>query len=135
MPDVGYVMKSGYTDALADWLAAGVPPALTLRLFSNNVTPTPEDNVTSYVELVATGYAPIPVPAGAFTITNPTGSVMQAALAEKVFSGSGGATIYGYYLTRQSDGTLVAAFRPAAAPFTFTSSWAVYVDVTLQSPG
>jgi len=100
------------TAIIAMWLVTG----LTLRLFKNNVTPTDGDTVGTYVEADFGGYAPISVPD--FGSPAIAGHVATTVAGLKTFTADGTSSnsIYGYYITRNSDGHLYWAQRDDAAP-------------------
>lgn len=97
--------------------------ALTLRLFSNNITPAVGDLAASYTEVAGGGYANKPLTLANWTIAaGDPSSALYNATQEWTFTGTTTApgTIYGYYVTRDSDGKLLWAerFPASAVPFT-----------------
>lgn len=96
---------------------------LTLRLYSNNVTPAKGDTAATYTEVIGGGYAAIPLAYGDWTITAAAGSVptraSQAAL-NIIFTGVTGApgSVYGYFIT-DDDGVLFGSerFSESVVPF------------------
>jgi hypothetical protein len=97
-------------------------PALTLRLYSNNVVPAHGSSAGTFTEVAGGGYAGLPL-----IFANWILSIVDPSLAtynaNQIFNFTGptGApgTIYGYYVTRNSDGHLVWAeeFPLANVPF------------------
>jgi hypothetical protein len=97
-------------------------PALHLRLFSNNVTPVHTSSAASFTEVAGGGYAAFPLTFANWTIV--AGDPSQATYNSNqifIFTGPSSApgTVYGYYVTRDSDGKLMWAerFPPANVPF------------------
>ena len=105
-------------DVLTDLLTS----ALTLKLYSNDVTPSGASLAGDFTEVAGGGYANKPLTFANWGITpgNPTVALYNATQSF-VFTGPTNApgTIYGYYVTRNSDGLLIFAQRFAAgiAPF------------------
>jgi hypothetical protein len=99
----------------------GVEPTtkeLELRLFVSNHQPTQGDVLGTYTEADFTGYAPILIPAGAWTITQGTPS--QAAAPQQIFTSAANQTpqlVYGYLLILASTATLVVAERFSNGPY------------------
>lgn len=99
------VNKTGYS--LAD---------MTLRLYKNDVTPAETDTAATFTEATFTGYAAVSLASADWTLT--PGAPSSAACAQKTFTSSADQalqTIYGYYLTENGGGTLVAAERFSAS--------------------
>ena len=108
---------------LARVLADLAGDTLTLRLFSNDVTPAATDTSASYTEVTGGGYSAIALTGANWTAVsnvNPVYMTYNAFLTFN-FTGTtgGGGDIYGYYITRAS-GEVVAAqqFPVASRPFT-----------------
>ena len=96
---------------------------LTLKLFSNNKVPAGGDSAASYTEVSGGGYANKPLTLANWTITAGTPSSAQYnALQQWTFTGVTDApgTIYGYYVTRNSDGKLMWAERFPAGSLPFS---------------
>lgn len=105
--------------ALNAWLAARV---LTLRLFSNNITPGVTNTMGSYIEVAGGGYAAIPLVFAEFTVTAGTPSVaLYDDFQDFEFTGvtTAPGTIYGYYITDSANNLIQAErFPDADVPFT-----------------
>ena len=88
---------------------------LVYRLFTNNITPSETDTVGTYTEATGGGYTSKQLTGTSWTITPGAPSVATYARQDWVFSGAltGSASIYGYYVTRQTTGDLVFAERAA----------------------
>lgn len=97
-----------------------ITPALTLKLYSNDKTPVAGDVATDYTEVVGGGYVNKPLIFAGWTIT---GTPPYGVFASQtwIFTGVTGApgTVYGYYVTRNSDGKLMWAerFPSGSLPF------------------
>lgn len=102
------------------------PQALTVRLYTDDITPDETTTEANLTEVVGNGYAPILLTGANWTINpgNPSEGVYDAVGlggSEPVvftFTGAAG-NIYGYYVTR-SDGSLMWAERFTGAPFNVT---------------
>lgn len=113
-PDVGcdVILKAFFNNTRA---AGG--NNLTLKLFTNNVTPAQTDTASTYTEAAGGGYAAKTLTAGSWTVTaanDPSDAVY--ALQTFTFTGAltSTATVYGYYVV-DADGVLV--FSEAITPF------------------
>lgn len=97
-------------------------PVLHLRLYGNNATPAGGSTSASFTEIAGGGYAALPLTLANWTITpgDPSQAVYNL-LQSFAFTGPVNApgTVYGYYVTRDSDGHLMWAerFAPALVPF------------------
>lgn len=94
---------------------------LIYRLFATNVTPAETDTAGSYTEATGGGYASKTLTGASWTVTN--GAPTSAAYAQQDWTFTGplttNGTVYGYYVTRATDGDLVLAeaftsFTPTA---------------------
>ena len=97
-------------------------PALTLKLYSNDKTPADSDTAASYTEVTGGGYASKPLTFANWGITSGSPSVALYNTTQSwTFTGptGGPGTIYGYFVTRNSDGALQWAerFPSAVVPF------------------
>ncbi len=101
-------------------LTAILTPAFTLKLYSNDKTPVAGDVASDYTEVVGGGYVN---QALLFADVSITGTPPYGVYPNKqwIFTGVTGApgTIYGYYVTRDSDGKLMWAerFPSGSLPF------------------
>ncbi len=98
-------------------------PALTLRLYSNNVTPVGTNAAASFTEVAGGGYANLPLTFAHWGITSGNPSVaIYDSTQTFTFTGVTNApgTIYGYYVTRNSDGKLMWAERFASGLVPFS---------------
>lgn len=98
-------------------------PALTLRLYGNNVTPNNLSVTANFTEITGGGYANKPLTFANWNIGGGDPSEAQyGALQNWIFTGPVDApnTIYGYYVTRNSDNKLMWAERFPAANVPFS---------------
>lgn len=105
-----------------DILTTFLTPALTMRLYSNDRTPSGADVAADYTEVSGGGYANKPLTFANWGITGGAPSIaLYNAVQEWIFTGATGApsVLYGYYVTRNSDGKLMWAerFPTGSVPF------------------
>jgi hypothetical protein len=106
-------------EILTDFLT----PALTMRLYGNDRTPAGGDVAADYTEIAGGGYAAkaLTFANWGFTAGGPTVALYNA-VQQWVFTGAINApsTIYGYFITRDSDSLLLWAerFPSGSVPFT-----------------
>ena len=98
-------------------LTTMLTPAWTLKLYGNNKTPAGGDTAAGYTEIAGGGYASKALTFANWTLTS--GNTPQGvynATQVWTFTGtiSAPGTIYGYYITRNSDGLLMLAERFSA---------------------
>jgi hypothetical protein len=107
-------------------------PALTLRLYSNNYTPLPTSIAANFTEVAGGGYANKPLVFGTWVITANAPSEAIYPIQTWTFTGATNApgTIYGYYVTRNSDGLLRWAERFAAGYLPFSPIAGSVVKIT-----
>ena len=95
---------------------------LTLRLYSNNYTPIATSLAASFTEVAGGGYVSKALTFANWTITANAPSLAVYPLLSWVFTGvtNAPAVVYGYFVTRDSDGLLMYAerFAPAIVPIT-----------------
>lgn len=96
-------------------------PALTIKLYSNNVTPSGSSVAADFTSVAGGGYTSFPLTFANWTISSgdPSTALYNTSI-EWTFTGATNApsTIYGYFVTRDSDGHLMWAERFPTAPFT-----------------
>jgi hypothetical protein len=103
-------------------LTTMLTPDLTMRLYSNDKTPANGDTVAAYTEISGGGYLNKPL---VFAEWDISGGTPSAAVYDSpqvwIFTGPLDApnTIYGYFVTRDTDGKLMWAerFPSANVPF------------------
>lgn len=73
---------------------------LTLKLYSNNITPAETDTAVTYTEVTGGGYVAKTLIAASWTITSGNPSFGSYAAQDFTFTGATGApgTIYGYFV-------------------------------------
>lgn len=96
--------------------------ALTMKLYSNNVTPVGTTTAAAFTEVTGGGYASKPLTFANWTITSGDPSqAIYTSTQQWTFTGptSGPGTVYGYFVTRNSDGKLMWSerFPTALVPF------------------
>lgn len=114
-------------------LTAQLTPAHTLRLYGNNATPSGVSVAADFTEIAGGGYANKPITFANWTITGGAPTVaLYNATQSWVFTGPINApgTIYGYFITKDSDGTLLLAQRFASGVVPFTPIAGSSVRVT-----
>jgi len=92
---------------------------LELKLYSNSVTPSVTDTISTYTEVtVANGYAPITLTPSSWTISNGVASYPQQTWTFTSASG----TVYGYFLVGTTSGNLYFAELFPNAPYTISNN-------------
>lgn len=109
VPDVAEV------NGLSVWCGKIVTPQVpwTLRLYSNDVTPSNGNTFASFVEVVGGGYARFTLTAANWSATPGSPSVIQHPSHTFTFTGSIGFT-YGYYIVDSTDQVVLAERFPGA---------------------
>lgn len=104
-------------------LTALLTPAHTLRLYGNDYTPVDTSLAANFTEIVGGGYVAKALVFATWTITAGAPSYAVYTSQTWIFTGPVNApgTIYGYYITRNSDGKLLCANRFPAAVVPFSS--------------
>ena len=103
-------------------LTEKLTPALTMKLYSNDVTPSGGSAPAGFTEVAGGGYTSKPLTFANWSISagDPSSAVYNAT-QQWTFTGPTNApgTIYGYFVTRNSDGKLMWAerFPSAVVPF------------------
>lgn len=109
------VPNEGEVQILNVALGKSAAENLTLKLFSNNYTPTETDTSASYTEVTGYGYTAQTVTAANWTIA--AGAPSTATAAAKTFSFTGAAgNVYGYYLVGATSAKVYWAERFTTAP-------------------
>lgn len=105
-------------EVLTNWVTS----ALTMKLYGNDVTPSGGSSAATFTEISGGGYAAKPLTFANWTVSagDPSQAVYNA-IQQWTFTGPIGGTgnIYGYFVTRNSDGKLMYAerFPSANVPF------------------
>lgn len=96
-------------------------PTLTLRLYGNNVTPNGASATANFTEIAGGGYANVVLPFASWSIISGDPSYGLNAVQNFIFTGpiDPPGTIFGYYITRNTDNALLLAeiFPLALVPF------------------
>lgn len=103
-------------------LTSVLTPALTMRLYGNNKIPARGDTVAGYTEIAGGGYVSKALIFANWRLVAGDPSVATYnTLLTWTFTGviNAPATIYGYYVTRNTDGKLIWAERFPAANVPF----------------
>lgn len=110
---------------------------LTIRIFGNNAIPGPLSNAASFTEIAGGGYVNSPLIFANWVFTANAPSYALYAKKSWIFTGAinAPATIYGYFVTRDSDGLLMWAERFPAAAVPFTPVLGSLVEVTPKFTG
>ena len=102
-------------DALeVEVLTTLLTPALTIKIYGNNITPVGTNIAADFIEISGGGYASKPLTLAHWTITSGNPSIaLYDATQLWTFTGTIGGTgnLYGYFVTRNSDGKLLFAER------------------------
>lgn len=106
-----------------DVLTNLLTPALTMKLYGNDVTPSGLSVASGFNEIAGGGYASKPIILANWGITGGSPTIaLYNAVQQWTFTGAINApgTIYGYFITRNSDGVLIYAERFPAGVVPFT---------------
>lgn len=114
-------MNQIYPDPSLIWmLRRVVGVGLLYNLYTNNRTPALSDTLASYSPALWSGYAPILVPAAAWTVASVTSHLGDLEASPINFNNTspGPVTVYGYFITDDTGTQLVGAARFDLAPVT-----------------
>lgn len=92
--------------------------SLTLKLYSNNLSPSTDDTVSLYTEVSGNGYSAKSLTGSSWTVTDGVASYSQQTWT---FTGAVGA-VYGYYVVSATSGDLIFAERFSGAPYTVANN-------------
>lgn len=97
---------------------------LTLRLFQNDLTPTHANVLIDFTEATFTGYAAAPLTAANWTSTPASTVVFEYAPAVAFTSSADlqNQNIYGYYITRNTTGDVIASERFSDGPYNIANN-------------
>lgn len=109
------IQNQGEADAAAAFVGKSQLPALVLRLFTNDITPSESDTLSQYVEADINGYAGIALDPDEWVIVE--GAPTSASYPEQVFGLTEAGVVYGYYLARAAGGRLAGSERFFAGPY------------------
>jgi hypothetical protein len=91
---------------------------LTLKLYSNNVTPSVTDTPSSYTEVTGGGYSSVSLTNSSWVIDSGVATYPQQTWT---FTASVG-NIYGYYVVNNTSNQVVFAERFASGPYVVANS-------------
>lgn len=96
--------------------------ALTLKLYGNNKIPDATDTTAAYTEIAGGGYVSIALVFATWTITAGEPTTAKYPIQTWTFTGpiNSPGSIFGYFVTRNSDGKLLWAERFPAANIPFS---------------
>lgn len=130
----GKVCGDAYNELLGDCLKGNTPPALYLRLYSNNYTPVLNESPGHFTELTTSGYGGIALSGGSWTVTD-TAGVLTATYPQQTFTLTGSATIYGYYVTDSGKTKVYWAELIAGGPLSYSGAGGlVYLSIEVDGP-
>jgi hypothetical protein len=117
------VPNTGEVLALQNFLNNAAPQNQVLRLYTNNITPAEGDTAATYTEASGGGYSAKNLTGSSWTITSGAPSEASYARQDFVFTSvPPTATMYGYFVTQATSGTLMWAERFPSAPFTIINA-------------
>ncbi len=113
-----------------------VANALSLRLYSNNVTPDESSSLATFTQVTGGGYAAKSIVSADWTWTPGDPTVGEAPEQEFAFTGATDApgTIYGYYLVDTVTGLYIGGerFTASVLPFTPVAGSTIRLTPTVQ---
>jgi hypothetical protein len=116
------VPNQGEADALEAFLNIAPAEDLVLKLYKNDKVPADGDTEADYTEADFNGYAPIPLNASGWTISegNPTTAEQPT---QSFVSAAGGQNqdVYGYYVEGADSGRLKWSERFTDGPYTIVN--------------
>jgi hypothetical protein len=115
----GVVPNVGEVEFLKAMLAVTAMNAtMTLKLYTNNVTPGESDTAGTYTGAAGFGYADITLNGASWTVSTDGSGVTSGvyALQSWTFTGALG-NVYGYFVVRADTGVLLFAERFSDGPY------------------
>lgn len=112
-------------------------PALTIRLYGNDVIPSASSTAASFNEISGGGYANKPLTFANWGIVSGNPTMATYPLQTWTFTGTIDApgSVYGYYVTRNSDGKLMWAERFPAGVVPFAPQVGSVIKITPRFSG
>jgi len=92
------------------------PDDIDIRLYTNDITPSDTDTITTYTEATGFGYAMIQLVPANWAIVAGNPSVASHTQVTFVFTGALG-NVYGYMVTKRASGVLMWAERFNNGPY------------------
>lgn len=111
------VLPNVRTGAILEQILSGT---LTLRLYSNDVSPAAGSSTATFTEVAGGGYADIDLDPGDWTVTVADPSTAEQPQQTFTFTGTTNSpgTIYGYFVVNADDELMWAErFDPSVLPF------------------
>jgi iron uptake system EfeUOB component EfeO/EfeM len=96
-----------------------------MHLFTNDYTPVETSTKASFTEASDGSYSSVTLTGDSWSISE--GAPTEASYAQQTFSFAGASTVYGYYVTDDSDSTVLWAERFSSAGSTGSSGGTIYV--------
>jgi hypothetical protein len=110
------VPNAAETIMLANFLNKTAPQDLTLKLYTNNVTPAEADTEASYTEAAGNGYAAVDLVAANWVLTG--GAPSSAAYPQVTYTFTGAlGNVYGYFVVQKVSGKLMWAEKFTNGPY------------------
>lgn len=95
---------------------------LTLKLFTNNVTPGETDTASTYTEASGFGYAAKTITGSSYTVATASGTT-TATYASQVWTFTGAlGNVYGYFVIRADTGILMWSERFTNGPYNIANN-------------
>jgi hypothetical protein len=97
--------------------------ALILRLYKSNTTPAETDTASTYTECDWTGYSSISLTPASWSVTE--GAPTRASYSQQTFTSTAGSqnqSVYGYYMTRTTNGRIALAERFTDGPYVIVNN-------------
>jgi hypothetical protein len=103
------VPNVGEVKALSYLVNKATPDDLKLHLYTNNKTPAEADTVSDYTECAVAGYALATLTGATWTVATDGSNNSTATYPQVTFTFTAATTCYGYYVTNNSNATLMWA--------------------------
>ena len=117
--------------SLVKLLQRMVASDLHYHLYVNDVTPDRDTEIGDLTEMtVVSGYNPITVAAGDFSLTGVSahkGTVIASPITFVITAGSGVSNVYGYFVTDTGNTSLLAVARFDSAPISLSAGASIPV--------
>lgn len=84
---------------------------LTMKLYSNNYTPVASSTAANFTESSFSGYSAKTLSRGSWSDPTTVSGKAESSYASQVYSATGSATVYGYFIVGASSGTLILGER------------------------
>lgn len=115
------IPNAGEVKFLESVLGVSAPGTLSIRLFTNNITPADTDVLGTYTQSTGGGYSAQNLVPASWTIT--PGSPTEAVYPQITWTFTGAsASLYGYYVVDTATNTLLWAERFTNGPYAITQA-------------